>query len=122
MEMTADLRDLLGQVFDQAQSGLRSELAEQGRAEDYDRIRHDFVFHMTDWLDDLTKYHAMAEAPEVWKIDRATTFVIGFLYHVVPHLNAAGRLLLDEIADTFAGDESDRVMQQLRPPRRPARR
>ena len=33
---------------------------------------------------------------------RMVTVIIGALYHVIPHLNAAGRILLEEIPDAFA--------------------
>jgi hypothetical protein len=98
MEKDKRLRDLLGRVFDSAQTGLKDELS----AEEYERRRHDFVFHMTDWASDLMEYTDLVHNPKKWKKKDATIFIIGFLYHVVPHLNAAGRLLLDEIKDTFA--------------------
>jgi hypothetical protein len=98
MDREAALRKLLGRVFDNGQEGLRKEIP----ADEYERRRHDFVFHMTDWLKDLTDYADMVEHPEKWKLKEATEFLIGFLYHVVPHLSAAGRLLLDEIKDPFA--------------------
>ena len=36
-------------------------------------------------------------------MEKATTFLVGFLYHAVPHLKAAGRLLLDDVPDPCAG-------------------
>jgi len=100
MDRDAALRKLLGRVFDSGQEGLRAELP----ADEYERRRHDFVFHMTDWTKDLADYANLVDHPEKWKLKEATTFLIGFLYHVVPHLNTAGRLLLDEIKDPFAGE------------------
>jgi hypothetical protein len=98
MDRDHELRQLLGHVFDHAQEGLRAELP----ADEYERRRHDFVFHMTDWAGDLTRFMELVGRPDEWKTKAATTFLIGFLYHVVPHLNAAGRLLLDHIPDPFA--------------------
>lgn len=92
------LRELLGRAFDAAQNGLRDELT----PEEYDRRRHDFVFHMADCADDLVRFAALANSPGQQDEEAATTFLIGLLYHVVPHLNAAGRLLLDHIPDPFA--------------------
>jgi len=106
MDRDAALRKLLGRVFDSGQEGLRAELP----ADEYERRRHDFIFHMTDWLQDLTEYANLVEHPEKWKLKEATTFLIGFLYHVLPHLNAAGRLLLDEIKDPFATGPMHPVM------------
>jgi hypothetical protein len=105
MDRDTALRDLLGRVFDGGQAGLRAEIT----ADEYERRRHSFVFHMTDWAKDLKDYANLVDHPERWKPKEATTFLIGFLYHVVPHLNAAGRLLLDEIKDPFAGEPAHPV-------------
>jgi hypothetical protein len=63
--------------------------------------RDEFVFHMMDWIDDMERLRALYRSP-VRDATSASEVVVGFLYHVVPHLNAAGRLLLDEIPDRFA--------------------
>jgi hypothetical protein len=65
--------------------------------------RQDFVFHMTDWLDDLHRLVAIYEHPEKFSREDASD-IAGFLYHVIPHLKAAGRLLLDDIPDAFDPD------------------
>jgi hypothetical protein len=57
---------------------------------------------MTDWLGDLKELNALYTHPEKADLHEATVLIIGFLYHVIPHLNAAGRLLLDHISDPFA--------------------
>jgi hypothetical protein len=62
--------------------------------------RRDFVFHMTDWLSDLDHLVAIYKHPERVDAEQASE-IVGFLYHVIPHLNAAGRLLLDDIPDAF---------------------
>lgn len=98
MERSKKLESLLGKVFDSCREGLSEELSPA----DYAERRHDFVFHMTDWLSDLAGYADLVQHPENSKKADATHFLIGFLYHVIPHLNAAGRLLLDEIPDPFA--------------------
>jgi hypothetical protein len=102
-----ELHELLGRVFDSVRDGLRAELTPQ----EYERRRHEFVFHMTDWAGDMAQFMDLVGHPDGWKTQAATTFVIGFLYHVVPHLNAAGRLLLDRINDPFA----DQPEQHLAP-------
>ncbi len=93
MNQTDKLQKFLGEVFDSCQDESSA---------DHDQRRHDFVFHMTDWKADLLRFADLVRHPE--KIDSAdaSEFVIGFLYHVVPHLNAAGRMLLDRIPDPFA--------------------
>src|SRR5205823_267355 len=95
---TAALERLLGQVFDHCQEGLRDEVD----AAEYERRRQDFVFHMLDWRGDLTALTRLYENPEGQNVDSASRFLIGLLYHVIPHLSTAGRLLLDHIPDPFA--------------------
>jgi hypothetical protein len=99
MKQTTQLEELLGRIFDDSREGLRAELP----PDEYEQRRHDFVFHMTDWKDDLEWLAALYEDPDSLDEDEATTQLIGLLYHVVPHLNAAARLLLDRIDDPFAG-------------------
>ncbi|HXG12043.1 MAG TPA: hypothetical protein VNK04_19975 [Gemmataceae bacterium] len=98
MAIDPKLERLLKQVYDGAREGLRK--AEDPAA--YKKLRYDFVFHMTDWMSDLERLRELYQHPEKADPDEACTFIIGFLYHVIPHLNAAGRLLLDEIPDAFA--------------------
>ncbi len=59
------------------------------------KVRQDFVFHMTDWIDDLERLSDVYKQPD--KMDRKTAeeVVAGFLIHVISHLMEAGRLLLD---------------------------
>lgn len=98
MSIDPKLQQLLNKVFAAASSW--SDLRKSDPAR-YKELRHDFVFHMTDWLRDLEKIHDLYEHPEKHDPDEAYTFIIGFLYHVIPHLNAAGRLLLDEVSSPF---------------------
>src|SRR5262249_32615785 len=91
------LEQLFGQVFDGAREGLRETLDPQ----DYEKQRHDFIFHMTDWKDDLEQLSDFFRNPDQYEEESASTLLIGFLYHVVPHLRAAGELLLDEVGDPF---------------------
>jgi hypothetical protein len=100
MDRDTQFRELLGRVFDAAQDGLRDEIG----PEEYERRRQDFVFHMTDVAGDAARFTELVNNPDRQDDKAATTFVIGFLYHVGPHLNAAGRLLLDEIKHPFAAD------------------
>lgn len=89
------IENLLGQVYDIMQSN-SNEL-------EHTAARKQFVFHMTDWLDDLEILSKVYIENELATDDVAKT-VAGFLYHVIPHLNAAGRLLLDHIPDAFTED------------------
>lgn len=85
---------LLDQVFEAAR--------ERGDDATFDKRKLDFVFHMTDWQQDLEKLHSMYMNPAAWDPKSACTFIIAFLYHVIPHLNAAGRLLVDVVPDPFS--------------------
>ena len=104
MPPVSKIEQLLGQVFDEAREGLRETLD----PEEYERRRHEFIFHMTDWREELEQLVELFKHPEQQDQESASVFLIGFLYHVIPHLNAAGRLLLDEIGDPFFQTQNDR--------------
>ncbi len=91
------LKELLGRVFDDDQEELRDELGEL----EYERRRHDFIFHMTDWSHDLEQLSEIFSNPEGRDVGKTTIELIGILYHAIPHLSAAGRLLLGHIPDPF---------------------
>jgi hypothetical protein len=57
--------------------------------------RRDFVFHMTDWEDDLHALAELYEHPERFSGPEAKRIVAGFLYHATAHVTEAARLLLD---------------------------
>jgi hypothetical protein len=59
------------------------------------RFRNNFIFHMVDWSEDLVKLRELFKNPERFDEETASQVISGFLYHVIPHLRAAGRLLLD---------------------------
>jgi hypothetical protein len=52
----------------------------------------DFVFHMTDWYDDLIKLAKVMEHPEGKNNDQWRDAVCGFLVHVSGHLLAAAKI------------------------------
>ena len=97
------LEQLMSRVFDSAREGLREKVDPDA----YEKRRHDFVFHMTDWHSDLEQLVELYKNPDKYDEDSASTFLIGFLYHVIPHLNAAGRLLLDKVSSPFSQEEQD---------------
>jgi hypothetical protein len=104
------LRQLMERIFDSCRTGLRKELTPA----QYDQRRFDFAFHMTDWLSDLDELNELYEHPENADVDDACVSVISILVHIIPHLDAAGRLLLDEISDPFV----DRAAEVAAPPRK----
>lgn len=93
-----DIRKLLGRIFDEFQ--------EVEDPEECARRKQDFVFHMTDWKDDLARMAELYKNPEKLNVE-AGKIVVAFLYHAIPHLNAAGRLLLDNIPDPFQEELGD---------------
>ncbi len=100
---------LLADVFDAAREALRKTLASQ----EYQKRKDEFVFHMTDWLGDLQRLTTLVDHPERFDEESASLLVVGFLYHVIPHLNAAGTLLLDEVANPFAPAANAETIQGL---------
>ena len=66
--------------------------------------RQDFVIHMTDWLNDLSRLNDLYAHPESYTKDEACDVVFGFFIHAMSHLKAAERILLDkqEQCDPFA--------------------
>jgi hypothetical protein len=92
------LDDLLGRVFDQVRE---RQLPEGVDAALYDRWKRDFIFHLTDWMPDIERLRGLFQSPEDYETETASTLIVSFLIHVIPHLNAAGRLLVDEVSDPF---------------------
>ena len=90
-----ELQQALGAVYDDWRAG------EGGPPQ----AREDFIFHMADWFTDLAKLAAFYQHPEQFPPATASKLIFGFLVHALPHLNAAGRLLLNEIADPFAAPD-----------------
>ena len=100
---TARVEILLEKLFDTQ----REEWKDALPSEEFEQRRHDFVFHMTDWKDDLERLAALFNNSDQQDEEAATALLIGFLYHVVPHLNAAARLLLDDTGNPFSQAEND---------------
>lgn len=59
----------------------------------------EFVFHMTDWLDDLVAYQAFLDNPDHISPDEVKKVLMKFLVHVPYHLNLASKILLKENDD-----------------------
>ena len=93
--------DILARVFDEMHGSLREHLSPA----EYAALRDTFIFHMNDWGGDLAALAALRDDPGSMDVEKATVFLVGMLYHVIPHLNAAGRLLLGSVGDPFADDE-----------------
>lgn len=59
------------------------------------QCREDFVFHMSDWAEDLQRLADLFRHPDHYDDAQAGDVVAPFLFHVIPHLTEAGRLMLD---------------------------
>jgi hypothetical protein len=88
----AIIQAMLDRVFDDFQS--------HDDEERHELAKQQFVFHMTDWAEDLFALCKLYARPSDSDPDAGRT-IARFLYHVIPHLNAAGRLLLDQVPDPF---------------------
>jgi hypothetical protein len=88
-----EIERVLARVFD--------ELQKIKDPTEHARTREDFVFHMVDWIDNLEELFQLYANPKDHDIETSNNIIIGFLYHVIPHLNVAGRLLLDTISNPF---------------------
>jgi len=104
--MTVDSRliHLLEQVF-----AIAREWSGDSR---FDERKSDFVFHMTDWRADLDKLYEMYTNPGGWVPGSACECVVGFLYHAVPHLDAAAKLLAGTAGDPFSASKANGVEGQ----------
>ncbi len=82
---------ILGDLFDTIANPEDKEFA---------RHRSDFVFHISDCIDDLERLVDILRMSQ--KLDEKTKQEFsGLLYHVCPHVYAAATLLLDEVPDAF---------------------
>lgn len=100
MATTADaLSQLLMNVFDEYQSHDDPAVQAEGRRQ--------FVLHMTDWLDDFASMRELFDDPERVTTDEAGRRVAAFLYHAVPHLNEACRLMLDDVLSPWEQSKTD---------------
>jgi hypothetical protein len=86
------LQELLVKTFDAYRDGLEKEVP----PEVYERLKFDFVFHMTDWHEDLAKLSDLYAQPEKWSAKDASSVVGGFLIHVIWHIESAQKLLLGD--------------------------
>jgi hypothetical protein len=89
-------RKLLEKIFDSV-----SERGAMPSAE-YQARKRDFVFHLADCRDDLGRLTELLNAEAA--SERDAIALLSILYHVIPHLNAAGRLAWGKVSDPFASD------------------
>lgn len=62
----------------------------------------DIAFHMTDWLDDLSRLQAFYESPDGCEPAQVIDLLMAFLVHAPSHLAAASKLFTDDpVTDVF---------------------
>lgn len=67
-----------------------------------DEKRQAIVFHMTDWIDDLSAVNHLFSDPDVYDGDEIHQVLVRFLTHVPNHLAAASKLFLGiPVTDVF---------------------
>jgi hypothetical protein len=92
------VRELLEKIFENA-----AERGELARAE-FEARKRDFVFHLSDCANDLERLATLLRQKEPDSVSDATVQLLSILYHVIPHLSTAGRILLGNYSDPFAND------------------
>lgn len=91
------IEQILAQIFD--------ELQEIEDPVKHTQAKENFVFHMVDWIHNLEELFQLYTTPEKYDTATSEKIIIGFLYHVIPHLNMAGSLLLGSIPNSFEDKE-----------------
>jgi hypothetical protein len=82
---------VLGEIFEQSDVDDRDLRASQREA---------FVFHMTDWREDLRRLARLYDNPQAFNDQESKDIVTSMLYHGLGHLIAAARLY-DYVPDPF---------------------
>lgn len=73
----------------------------------------DVAFHMTDWLNDLEKFHRFCQSPSALSSEELSDLRMDFLVHVPNHVAAAGKLYTGfPVADVFKVGATSRETKQ----------
>jgi hypothetical protein len=65
-------------------------------------VAADVAFHMTDWLDDLTRYVLLCQEPEAHTDEQVNAVLLALLQHAPNHIAAAAKLYADfPVRDIF---------------------
>ncbi len=67
----------------------------------------DFVFHMTDWIEELERLSRLYSDPLSHNEEEVRRAVTGFLYHACGHIIQAARLY-DYVPDPFGEEREER--------------
>ncbi len=86
------------------------------------QCRWDFVFHMTDWIEDLRRLAELYQQPEASDREQAGEIVSAFLIHVTAHVMEAARLMLNYEPAYIFDSPKPKKTAAVKPSRKPARR
>ncbi len=100
--------ELLERVFDRF-----NKRSWKGSAARYEKARFDFAFHMLDWRKDMEELQELFRHPEKEDLQLAAQKIFGFLIHVIPHLDTAGKLLVGKVSNPFAERPKKRKRSKL---------
>jgi len=76
----------------------------------------EFVFHMTDWMAELEGLARFFRHPDKFAAKQAELVVFWLFTHALPHISAAGRIMLGELSDPF-----DSLYRNYDMPRKPGK-
>ncbi len=74
-----------------------NEMASAKEINNYESDRGKFVFHMTDWQEELGSLIRLFKNPDDYDQDQANNVLQELFYHVLPHLNAAAEIYDDAV-------------------------
>ncbi|MCO6512742.1 MAG: hypothetical protein J5I65_18310 [Aridibacter famidurans] len=63
----------------------------------------DIAFHMTDWLEDLDKWHRFCSDPASLTNKETANLLMDILIHVPPHIAAARKLMMGMAMEDIFG-------------------
>jgi hypothetical protein len=61
----------------------------------FEKDRDSFVFHMTDWVEDLKSLHRLYSMPSEVSAEESKEALQALLFHTLPHLLAAAEIYDD---------------------------
>ena len=73
------------------------DMASAKEINNFEADRAKFVFHMTDWQDELSSLIRFFDKPDDYDQDQANRVLQELFYHVLPHLNAAAEIYDDAV-------------------------
>jgi len=73
------------------------EMASTKENDNFDADHESFVFHMTDWQDELVELQRLFSCPDEMSQAEANRILQELFFHMLPHLNAAAEIYDDAV-------------------------